>query len=71
MKGRLKGSDYACQYRAVDSPIHRLPAGWKMFISTALSIWILVVREPNPPSHGQLFAYFCPMTWPTLGDTLS
>lgn len=42
------GSDYACQYRAVDSPIHRLPAGWKMFLSIALSIWILVVREPQP-----------------------
>lgn len=48
MKRRLMGSDYACQYRAVDSPIHRLPAGWKMFISTALSVWILVVREPQP-----------------------
>jgi energy-coupling factor transporter transmembrane protein EcfT len=48
MRRKMTGSDYACQYRAVDSPIHRLPAGWKMLISTALSIWILVVREPQP-----------------------
>ncbi|MRR50849.1 MAG: energy-coupling factor transporter transmembrane protein EcfT [Rhodocyclaceae bacterium] len=41
-------SDYACQYRAVDSPIHRLPAGWKMLLSIALSICILVIREPVP-----------------------
>jgi len=48
MRRRMTGSDYACQYRAIDSPIHRLPAGWKMLISTALSIWILMVREPQP-----------------------
>lgn len=48
MRRRMSGSDYACQYRAVDSPVHRLPAGWKMLISAALSIWILVVREPQP-----------------------
>ncbi|HOP39607.1 MAG TPA: energy-coupling factor transporter transmembrane component T [Geobacteraceae bacterium] len=48
MRRRMTGSDYACQYRAVDSPVHRLPAGWKMLISTALSVWILVVREPTP-----------------------
>lgn len=47
-KRRMAGSDYACQYRAVDSPVHRLSAGWKMFISAALSICILVVREPQP-----------------------
>ncbi|RQW89779.1 MAG: energy-coupling factor transporter transmembrane protein EcfT [Geobacter sp.] len=48
MRRRMTGSDYACQYRAVDSPVHRLSAGWKMLISAALSIWILVVREPQP-----------------------
>lgn len=48
MRRRMTGSDYACQYRAVDSPVHRLPAGWKMLISTGLSVWILVVREPTP-----------------------
>lgn len=41
-------SDYACQYRAVDSPVHRLPAGWKMLFSIVLSICILVIREPVP-----------------------
>jgi len=45
---RRTGSDYACQYRAADSPVHRLSAGWKMLISAALSVTILVVREPAP-----------------------
>lgn len=48
MRRRMTGSDYACQYLAIDSPVHRLSAGWKMLISTGLSIWILVVREPTP-----------------------
>lgn len=48
MRRRSRGSDYACQYRVADSIIHRLPAGWKMIISTTLSILILVVREPTP-----------------------
>ncbi len=48
MRKRMTGSDYACQYRAADSIIHQLPAGWKMIFSTALSILILVVREPVP-----------------------
>jgi len=41
-------SDYACQYRAADSPVHRLPAGWKMLLSAVLSVCILVTREPAP-----------------------
>jgi len=41
-------SDYACQYRATDSPIHRLPAGLKMLLSMVMSICILVIREPIP-----------------------
>lgn len=41
-------SDYACQYRAVDSPVHRLTSGWKMLISAALSVGIVVAREPVP-----------------------
>ena len=45
---RFSESDYACQYRAVDSMIHRLPAGCKMLLSTVLSVVILVVREPVP-----------------------
>jgi energy-coupling factor transport system permease protein len=48
MRRRITGSDYAYQYRAVDSPVHRLTAGWKMLLSAALSIWILIVREPVP-----------------------
>lgn len=46
--GKIIRSDYACQYRAVDSPVHRLPSGWKMVISTALSVGIVIVREPFP-----------------------
>jgi energy-coupling factor transporter transmembrane protein EcfT len=41
-------SDYACQYRAIDSPVHRLPSGWKMLISVSLSVGIVVVREAVP-----------------------
>ncbi len=48
MKKNFLKSDYACQYRVADSPIHRLPAGWKMLLSIALSICILMIREPVP-----------------------
>lgn len=62
MRRRMTGSDYACQYRAVESPVHRLSAGWKMLISAALSIWILVVREPQPlllATAACFLYYFC------------
>lgn len=39
-------SDYACQYRAVESPIHRIPLGWKLLISSGLCTFSLLVREP-------------------------
>jgi energy-coupling factor transporter transmembrane protein EcfT len=45
---RIIRSDYACQYRPIDSPVHRLPSGWKMLVSVALSMAILIVREPAP-----------------------
>jgi energy-coupling factor transporter transmembrane protein EcfT len=48
MKRRGIRSDYACQYRPIDSPVHRLPSGWKMLLSVALSVGIVVVREPAP-----------------------
>lgn len=48
MRKRMTGSDYACQYRVADSLIHRLPTGWKVLVGTALSILILVMREPLP-----------------------
>jgi energy-coupling factor transport system permease protein len=50
-------SDYACQYRAVDSPVHRLPSGWKMLLSATLSVGIVVVREPVPLLIVTLFCF--------------
>ena len=40
------GSDYACQYRAGDSPIHRMPSGCKLLASCGLCVFALLVREP-------------------------
>jgi energy-coupling factor transporter transmembrane protein EcfT len=45
-KKGLRKSDYACQYSAVDSPVHRLPAGWKLLLGSALCTFSLLVREP-------------------------
>jgi energy-coupling factor transport system permease protein len=39
-------SDYAVQYRPIDSPIHRLGAGWKMLLGMALCAAALGAREP-------------------------
>jgi energy-coupling factor transport system permease protein len=49
MSGRkFAGSDYACQYRAIDSTIHRMPSGWKLLASCGLCVFALLVREPLP-----------------------
>ena len=37
---------HAYQYRAVDSPIHRMPAGWKLAIGCVLSFAAFAAREP-------------------------
>jgi energy-coupling factor transport system permease protein len=37
---------HAFQYRAVDSPIHRIPAGWKLVIGCLLSFAAFAAREP-------------------------
>ncbi|TLN18858.1 energy-coupling factor transporter transmembrane protein EcfT [bacterium] len=39
-------SDYACQYRAIDSPIHRMPSGWKLLASSGLCVFSLLARDP-------------------------
>ncbi len=45
---KSSGSDYACQYRAIDSLIHRMPSSWKLLVSCGLCIFALLVREPLP-----------------------
>jgi energy-coupling factor transporter transmembrane protein EcfT len=39
-------SDYGCQYLAIDSPIHRLGAGWKLLIGAVLSAAAVIAHEP-------------------------
>jgi energy-coupling factor transport system permease protein len=43
---RGRSSDYGCQYLAIDSPVHRLGAGWKLLIGTALSAAAIIAYEP-------------------------
>ena len=43
---RARASDYGCQFRAVDSPIHRLGAGSKLAIGTSLSAAAVLAHEP-------------------------
>ncbi len=43
----LRMSDYACQYTAGDTPLHRLGAGWKFAISSALSALAVAARTPG------------------------
>lgn len=43
---RVRWSDYGCQYLAIDSPIHRLGAGWKLLIGGILSAAAVVAHEP-------------------------
>ena len=42
----LRTSDYGCQFRAVDSPVHRLGAGAKLLIGTALGAAAVLAQEP-------------------------
>lgn len=39
-------SDYGCQYRSVDSPVHRLGAGTKLLIGTVLSAAAVLADRP-------------------------
>jgi energy-coupling factor transport system permease protein len=39
-------SDYACQYRAIDSPVHRMPSGSKLLTCSGLCIFSLLARDP-------------------------
>jgi energy-coupling factor transport system permease protein len=43
---RSRTSDYGCQYRSVDSPIHRLGAGWKLLLGTGLGAAAVMAKEP-------------------------
>jgi energy-coupling factor transporter transmembrane protein EcfT len=40
--------DYGCQFKAIDSPVHRLGAGAKLAICAALGAAAVVAREPGP-----------------------
>jgi energy-coupling factor transporter transmembrane protein EcfT len=39
-------SDYGCQYRSVDSPVHRLGAGWKLLLGSVLGIFAIMAQQP-------------------------
>jgi len=39
-------SDYGCQYRSVDSPVHRLGVGWKLLLGTALGVAAIAAQTP-------------------------
>jgi len=39
-------SDYGCQYRSVDSPVHRLGAGWKLLLGTVLGVLAIMAQQP-------------------------
>ena len=43
---RCSTSDYGCQYRAADSPVHRLGAAAKLSIGTLLCAAAVVAHEP-------------------------
>ncbi len=43
---RRRTSDYGCQFRAVDSPVHRLGAGKKLAIGTLLGAAAVVAQGP-------------------------
>jgi len=39
-------SDYGCQFRSVDSPIHRLGPGWKLLLGASLGAFAVMAKEP-------------------------
>jgi energy-coupling factor transporter transmembrane protein EcfT len=43
---RPQTSDYGCQYRAIDSAVHRLGAGTKLLVGMALSAAAVLADEP-------------------------
>lgn len=43
----LRSCDYACQFAAHDSPVHRLGAGWKLAFGVLLSALAAGVRTPG------------------------
>ena len=42
----LRSCDYACQFAAHDSPVHRMGAGWKIALGVGLSALAAGVRTP-------------------------
>jgi len=44
-KGR-QANDYGCQYRPIDSPVHRLSAGLKLLLGTILGIAAMTAQAP-------------------------
>lgn len=46
VRRQTRSSDYGCQYLAIDSPVHRLGAGWKLLIGTILSAAAIIAQEP-------------------------
>lgn len=45
---RRTAGEHACRFRAGDSPIHRLPAGWKLGLTGLLCALAIPVRQPLP-----------------------
>lgn len=43
---KRRTSDYGCQYRSVDSPVHRLGAGWKLLLGSGLGIAAIAAQQP-------------------------
>lgn len=43
---KVRSSDYACQFREIDSPVHRIGAGWKLLFGMAFCAAAISVREP-------------------------
>jgi len=39
-------SDYGCQFRSLDSPVHRLGPGWKLLLGTVLGICAIMAQQP-------------------------
>lgn len=40
------GSDYGCQYLSLDSPIHRMGVGWKLFLGSLLGVAAIAAQHP-------------------------
>ena len=45
-ENRPRVNDYAFQYRATDSPVHRMGAGWKLLLGTALCAAAIGANNP-------------------------